>query len=156
MAWNNSFHAYFVKSRKDSDWKVHVWKKSARHNDACLGSVICMLVYCYLGKWVYLHVLRLSILCFSHHRIFPLEVGSFLGGHINLNRGRFADGAFAGFSSDISVLAGADQAFLWYYLVWFLPGWLQSWQREWEGTALPSSPHAIPPPIQRQTSSAEF
>lgn len=25
-------------------------RKSVRHNDACLGSVICVLVYCYLKK----------------------------------------------------------------------------------------------------------
>jgi len=39
---------------------------------------------------------------------FLLEVRSFLGGHINLNRDRFANEAFAGFLSDSSVLTKAD------------------------------------------------
>lgn len=66
----------------------------------------------------FISVYRDSILRFSFPPasffFFLLEVGSFLGGHVNLNRDRFAIGAFAGFSGDISVLARADQACLRY------------------------------------------
>lgn len=96
-------------------------RKSVRHNDAWLGSVISVLVYCYLKKVSLTPFTAAEHLVLPHPCSPPTLFFFLFGGPINWRRDRFAYVVFAGFSRDISVLAGTDQARLWYFLGCSLP-----------------------------------